>query len=240
MILRKQGPVKEGHFTVALFWRYVMTSTRARRRKGISAAELKRQLQAVKLENQDLKLKLVQGGTPAGGPQAGMETIRDRRPPPVVLKRPGQLEPMEQQIGQDGTVEAGEANDESFLIRPKQSNVEDPEFTEQMQLEQFMREDVTVHIQTVSEKNAQMVFDVCVNGHTVLFKRGETKTVKRYIVEGLARAKPLTYGNEEYIDTDGERKVRWPMQTGLRYPFSVVEDRNPLGASWLQHVLAQP
>lgn len=160
---------------------------------------------------------------------------------PAITRRPGQFEPMEQQIGVDDAPECVEdRHGEAVIQRVRVTDVDDPEFTEKQANMAFMNELVTVFIHSTNEKNADQVFDVAVNGMSCLFRRNETKTVKRLFVEGLARAKPATFDNQEYTDTDGVRKFRYPVHNGLRYPFSIVEDRNPMGPRWLAHVLAQP
>lgn len=153
------------------------------------------------------------------------------------------LEPLEQEIGQDGiaTAEAaGREDEETILVKPRPEPVDSPEYKEKMANLQFMEDMVTVHIHDTAEKDADPRFEISVNGKAVIFHRGETRAVKRYIVEGLARAKPVHYRNEEYINSSGERSVRWPSSTGLRYGFSVIQDPHPRGGEWLKSVLRQP
>jgi hypothetical protein len=65
--------------------------------------------------------------------------------------------------------------------------------------------------------------------------------VKRKFVEGLARAKKTSYGNTLRVDQQtGLQSYVWPSKTGLRYPFAVIEDKNPRGKTWLEAVLRQP
>lgn len=137
------------------------------------------------------------------------------------------------------TEDAG-TSDEAFLVSPRPESFSDPAHKEKLANLAFMNELVTVHIHDTSEKNADPVFEIQVNGEKEFFIRGQKKTIKRYFAEGLARAKPVSYRNEEYTTSEGVRAVRWPSNRGLRYPFDVVEDRNPRGRSWLNSVLAQP
>lgn len=104
----------------------------------------------------------------------------------------------------------------------------------------FMEEPVTVHIHETSEEQADSNFSIWVNGRQEVFFRGQEKTVKRKFVEGLARAKPTTYRNEQFKMQDGSDSVRYPKSRGLRYSFSVVHDNNPRGRDWLKEVLRQP
>lgn len=162
----------------------------------------------------------------------------------IQISKPGAMEPMEEQIGQDGVAEIPTQMDieEDFVIeRPAAiMDVEAPGFDEKMAMEQFMREPVTVMVHETNEENPAPFFEVSVNGRREVFYRGKPKTVARMFVEGLARAKPVKFRNEEYTQQDGVRAVRWPTTTGLRYPFSVIEDKNPMGPNWLKSVLAQP
>ncbi len=102
-----------------------------------------------------------------------------------------------------------------------------------------MRQPLTVHIHSNTDLQSEKVFQITVNGRPCLFRRDETKTVPRMFVEGLARAKPVGYANEEYLRNDGRQDVRYPQQVGLRYPFSLV-NASARDQAWLNHVLAQP
>ena len=145
---------------------------------------------------------------------------------------------MNHQIGQDSVVEGEE--DSAGLIVATEESVETPEGKEKLANLAFMSELVTIRIHESNEKKAQQLIPVGVNGREIVFKRGEPKTVKRCYVETLARSKQKSFSNEEYVDTDGVTKVRWPGSVGLRFPFEVIEDKNPMGREWLNSVLSQP
>ena len=185
----------------------------------------------------------------------GAENLVNQQSPPraetlaknniVSSQQKNPMEPMEMEdeIGESGDVEFADLkheDDEPSLIIPAKGDLDDPMVKQQFDYEQFMAMPVKVMIQTTNEEDAQDVFDISVNGRTVMFHRGETKTVPRYIVEGLARAKPSTFKNVEYTDEDQIRKVKWPSTSGLRHPFSVIQDQHPRGPDWLAHVLRQP
>lgn len=104
----------------------------------------------------------------------------------------------------------------------------------------FMRQMVTIHIQHVNDRQQDKIFSIGVNGRQWSFERNREYTVPRYVVEGLLRAKPMTYGNEEYTKPNGERDVRWPIQQGCRYPFALVRDTYPKAFEWMRYVMAQP
>lgn len=105
----------------------------------------------------------------------------------------------------------------------------------------FMNERLTISIQEVSDEDADKVVCVWVNGRAFAFNRGqEYEGIPRYVVYGLAKARPFSYRNEEYTKPNGEFAVRYPRSRGIRYPFSVIYDPNPRGSSWLQRALAEP
>lgn len=151
------------------------------------------------------------------------------------------VEPLEEQIGQDGDAVLEEVDhDEVILVKPNQESIESPICQEKLANLQFMEDKIVIHIHDTAEKDADPRFEVSVNGQGWVFERGKQYTVPRYIVEGLARAKPVHFRNHEYTDEDGVRNVKWPSSTGLRYGFSVIQDPHPRGSDWLRSVLAQP
>ncbi len=126
------------------------------------------------------------------------------------------------------------------IVKTDIADVENPAFDEKAALLAFYEEPVTIVIHTTHDPNAEQLFQIGVNGQTKIFKRGETYTVARKFVEGLLRARPTHYANEEYRMDDGSQAVRNPSRTGLRYGFQIVKDDNPLGPQWLNAIMAQP
>lgn len=151
-------------------------------------------------------------------------------------KQPGAMEPGDIDLNAGSPAVSGEELD---LDIPRVTDVDSPEFKQKAEYEAFMREKVKIHIQTTSEKDADQFFDVSVNGRSRTFFRGETCTVARYYVEGLAHAKPLHYENQKVIGLDGAEDYKYPVRSGLRYNFSVMHDPNPRGAAWLERLIAQ-
>ncbi|WP_156899718.1 hypothetical protein [Marinobacterium litorale] len=146
------------------------------------------------------------------------------------------FEVMEQQIGQDGVAHF----DDSDLVRVEGRTMDDPLMKQKADMLKFMEEPVTIYIHDVSEDQADPGFPIFVNGECEIFRRDEERTVKRKFVEGLARAKKTGYSNQLKVDPEtGVQEYVWPSKTGLRYPFNVVHDGNPNGASWLKSVLRQ-
>lgn len=180
-------------------------------------------------QNAELQKKLDQAN-------AAVEHSRNAIHAPVVIHKT--LEPLEEQIGQDRT--AIGSNETSEIVVPKADGVDDPRLDkEKLENLRFMEEPVKIYIHPTSDKLAPAMFSISVNGIEEIFRYGETKTVKRKFVEGIMRAKPVNFKNEEYTTSEGLRSVRWPTSTGLRYNFSIVEDKNPVSDAWMKATLAQ-
>lgn len=149
---------------------------------------------------------------------------------------------------EEGVAKFAEQRDEHVShVDPKMIHPEfqvcaslDAENTAKLEALRFMQEMVTVDILESSNEGDDESFIIEVNEKKVVFRRGERKTVPRWAVEGLARAKPIGYSNQEYYKPDGTRDIRWPSRRGERYPFAVFHDPNPDGPRWLQQVRAQP
>lgn len=109
----------------------------------------------------------------------------------------------------------------------------------------FMEEPVTIMVHESTDPNAEAMVFVAVNGEgpgpakTPWIPRGQAITVKRKFVEALARAKGESVKSVEVTNAFGERSIRYPKHSALRYPFSIVEDKNPRGSEWLRKTLAQ-
>lgn len=103
----------------------------------------------------------------------------------------------------------------------------------------FMEEMVTIRMASITERNGENVFEITINGRTELFRRGETKTVKRYFVDRLMRLKPTVFGQEMVTNNEGVKSYIYPPHSGLKYDFSIERDDNPLGKSWQRAVLSE-
>lgn len=149
-----------------------------------------------------------------------------------------ELSTTDMQVGQESEIVLPTGN----LIRPDEPEImipDGPTIDEYAKQLAFNEELVTVMVHETAEENAAPLVDVYVNGVAQFFPRGEPVTCKRKYVEGLVRAKPTA------ISTDvRERNSENPQnvinrRSALRYPFSVIEDKNPNGAAWLRKVLAE-
>ena len=119
---------------------------------------------------------------------AGLETgiqdiLKAMKAPAVVQKS---FEAAGAHLGKNETPEFKVDESENVCIKPRRNlDVNDAEFKRKNDMEMFMRQMVKVHIHHASDKNADPVFSVGVNGKTEYFARGETKTVMRMFVEGF-------------------------------------------------------
>lgn len=102
----------------------------------------------------------------------------------------------------------------------------------------FMNEIVTVRVHPTTDKNANPIPDVYVNGRVQRFVRGEEVKCRRCFVEVLARAKSTTFDNLKTKGPDGEDKYVYPSHTAEVFPFVVIGD-SPKGEAWLKRVLAE-
>lgn len=143
------------------------------------------------------------------------------------------------QVGQDTKLVIPSTGD---VIRPDEPEIhipDGPTIDDYAKSLAFNEEPVTVMVHESPDENAAPLVDVYVNGVVQFFPRGEPVTCKRKYVEGLVRAKPVA------VSTDvRERNSENPQnivhrRSALRYPFSVIEDKNPNGAAWLRKILAE-
>ena len=103
----------------------------------------------------------------------------------------------------------------------------------------FMNETVTVRVHPSTDRNANPLPDVYVNGRVQRFPRGEEIQVRRCYVEVLARARLTTFDNQKVKGPDGEDKYVYPAHTAEVYPFTVIGD-SPKGDAWLKSIMSSP
>ena len=102
----------------------------------------------------------------------------------------------------------------------------------------FMEEPVKILVHDSADPNAEPVVELNVNGVNQFVFRGREQIVKRKFVEVLARARRVATKTQTGIQ--GDRVVnRVTQHSAVRFPFSVIEDRNPKGTPWLRELMAQ-
>lgn len=101
----------------------------------------------------------------------------------------------------------------------------------------FMEEPVKIMVHESTDENAQPVVDVYCNGTPQRFVRGMEQVVKRKFVQILINARTTTVRTRTGVE-GGNVVNQLTRHTAVRYPFSVIEDRNPRGGAWLREALA--
>ena len=105
----------------------------------------------------------------------------------------------------------------------------------------FNEEPVTIHLHESTDPNAEPMVYCAVNGEGAqpgnpYLIRGRTYTLKRKFVGVLANARTVTY-SQPYRDEGSERANMMRPHAAQRYPFSVIEDKNPKGVAWLKQLM---
>lgn len=168
-------------------------------------------------------------------PRANPNTAQNN---PVIST--GQLASSQQDIGQAATRSIITGADKVELS-PQDIVVTDRVYdSEKMAMLAFFNEPVTIRIATTTDKAAEKVFEINVNGQPKLFRRGGTYTVPRYYVDRIMRLKQTVFGQEEVFNSEGVKEIRYPSQTALKYDFVIERDDNPKGKMWERAVLAEP
>ncbi len=152
------------------------------------------------------------------------------------MARRGAIESQEQFLGADREFNINEIGSGVPEIEMIERNLD----SKLIEDEAFMNEPVTIMIaDTTDENDADVLVQVAVNGRNQFFVRGQAQTVRRCFVERLARAKKTGYSQnlDERLGEDKFNRMR--AHNTLRYPFTVLEDRNPKGGPWLKAILSE-
>jgi hypothetical protein len=116
--------------------------------------------------------------------------------------------------------------------------IDGPRFKDREAELAFMEEPVTIMIHETTEKNAERLILVAVNGRNCYIPRGKPSIVKRKYVERLAHAREDNVSQDVQAVTP-EEVNRLTIRQGHKYPFSVIHDPNPKGADWLRKVMTE-
>ena len=107
--------------------------------------------------------------------------------------------------------------------------------------EKFMHEIVTVMILPTTDINGSPYADLTVNGDKAVVHRNVPTKIRRKHLEVLARMKETRWLQnvpDGYIGQIDQGSLRG--HTGLVYPFTAIEDKNPKGGAWLANIMAEP
>lgn len=103
----------------------------------------------------------------------------------------------------------------------------------------FLEEYVVVNIADTAEQGAENPVVLHVNGRAVAIVRSEDTAVRRKYVELLLRAKPEAIQTRITRGGDGEPRNHIDKTRSLKYPFSIVLDRNPRGPAWARKIRSE-
>lgn len=106
----------------------------------------------------------------------------------------------------------------------------------------FMEEEIEVMVQETSDENAENPITVGNNGIFKQFFRGVPTVTKRKFVDSLiVKTGRVTTPEVQIQGVKGgsERSFTIRQQSAHKYPFMVIQDRNPKGPEWLKRRLAE-
>lgn len=131
-------------------------------------------------------------------------------------------------------------NDRPFIFieeGPPLDAVMDKDLGEVAAQEAFMNEIVTILVHETTDINAEAVQTLNCNGFNQPVVRGVPTPLRRMFVEILAHCKATTITQKPNpYELDRPHEIR---HTALKYPFSIIEDKNPKGRLWLQTLMQQ-
>jgi hypothetical protein len=157
---------------------------------------------------------------------------------PIMQKT--KLDTNEMQVGQAQSFDlpnTGHIDRENF--RDEFATVDTPNWKDTAKSAAFMEEPVHIIISDTEVANAEQVIQLAVQGKNQFVFRGAPIWIKRKYLEVLARARPESISTQEFTDTSGNRATRILKTMGLKYPFRVLEDKNPDGSRWLEAILKE-
>ena len=102
-----------------------------------------------------------------------------------------------------------------------------------------MAEMVDIYILPTTDKNESKLIPVDTNTGSHVFERGKHYTVRRNVVEILARCKKTNYTQKDFVNPEGIQDSIQVPTSALAYPFTITRDDNPKGAHWIRFTLAQ-
>jgi hypothetical protein len=127
--------------------------------------------------------------------------------------------------------------DDAPAVEPVASNADISEIARE---EAFMNEKVKVMLFPTTDANAPPYALISVNGERAVVHRATPTYVKRMHLEVLARMKETRVSQDMTPDKEGQiTTANLRGHTALAYPFQVLEDKNPHGGVWLEHILTE-
>lgn len=102
----------------------------------------------------------------------------------------------------------------------------------------FMEEQIEIVLQESADENAENPVMVCNNGNVFQFWRGQPTVAKRKFVDCLI-VKQSRVTTPKVRTPNGDDAFAIRQQSALKYPFMVIQDRNPKGAEWLRRRIGE-
>lgn len=102
----------------------------------------------------------------------------------------------------------------------------------------FMEEEMEIIVMETSDENAENPVTVGNQGIFKQFYRGQPTVAKRKFVDCLI-VKTGRVTTPKIKNNAGEDAFAIRQQSAHKYPFSVLQDRNPKGAEWLRRRMAE-
>ncbi|KKT73223.1 MAG: hypothetical protein UW69_C0070G0004 [Microgenomates group bacterium GW2011_GWA2_44_7] len=103
----------------------------------------------------------------------------------------------------------------------------------------FMEEEVVVRLATTADKSQEPIPRFSVNGINQYIQRGKPEAIKRKFLQEIARSKHESINTPFARDGNGFDTYNLSKQHSLKYPFELIEDKNPRGRPWLEKILAE-
>jgi hypothetical protein len=128
------------------------------------------------------------------------------------------------------------SDDTDTGVEPVSGNVD---FKRIVDDEAFMNEPVTIVIHSSNDENQPGVVVLNVNGVNQPVIRGIPTIIKRKYLEVLIRMKETRYSQNTPNPSEPDR-IQTVGRTAQVYPYEIMEDRNPRGRAWAEHVRAEP
>lgn len=201
-----------------------------------TTAQYQAENRELRRSNKELEERVDEQGKAIAELRASLEAIRppngrstDAQHHPVEIRQ-AVAEPLEEQdLGAaEFTRDINTGGETPVLVDPRPEPMDHPAQRDKLSELRFNEDILRVYIPDTSEEHADGIFHVQVNQDRFYFVRGQEFDVPRKFVEGLFRAKPISYRSEEFTDHDGVRRVRYPKRQGPRYAFQILRD--PAGA----------
>ena len=156
---------------------------------------------------------------------------------PVFMKTGKETDTRDMEVGQipDITMKDGDLVTGGLTLEP----VDKPLHKAYLDDLAFMEEEITIMLNETTDENAENPVIVGNNGIFKQFFRGVPTRAKRKFVDGLI-VKSSRVSTPEVQNGGGERTFAIRQHPAQKFPFTLMEDRNPKGIEWLRRRMAEP